>query len=289
MEDIGAVLARGNSPLLKMWRVCVPGGIRPYRKHNHIHFEITLVEGGSGTYQVGQHTYEMTPGCMFVFASNEEHCITRVGDEGLTMLNLHFEPKYLWGSSMDSLSEEGIHICFTHNKTFSHCIRPEHAAPLKDIYMKMYEELQGGDKEWGLVVKSYLNLFLICLIRDFDYAVAGKPLSRDKLRSIRRGIQYIDAHLTEKLTLGDICDYVGISPNYFSGLFHQVSGMTLWEYINSKRIDKAVYMLHTEDKNILEIALSAGFNNTANFNKAFKKHTGMTPREYQKTGEINLS
>ena len=286
MKDIGSVIGRDNSLLLKMWCIYVPPGKREFRKHGHIHFEIVLVEKGTGIYTVGNKEYKIEPDSIFIFASNEPHCITNVDNEGLNIINLHFEPKYLWGNSIDSLSEESINICFSHNKSFENKIKPTDTVELKELFLKIKTELSEGKSEYQLIVKSLLNIFLVTLIRDFDYAEKSIPLSRDRLHSFRRGIKYIDDNLCEKISLSQLSEAVGISPNYFCTLFHNISGLTIWDYINSKRIDKAIYLLHTENMNILNIALECGFNNTANFNKIFKKYTDMTPSEYRKTIDI---
>ena len=67
--------------------------------------------------------------------------------------------------------------------------------------------------------------------------------------------------------------------------------MTLWDYISAKRINKAAQLLATETKtmNILDIATQCGYNSTANFNKAFKKITGMTPSEYRSNRNVMIS
>jgi hypothetical protein len=64
----------------------------------------------------------MSPGDIFIFSSNEYHCITEVGEKGLKLTNLHFEPRYLWGTSTDSFSETNMNICFSHNKDFENKI-----------------------------------------------------------------------------------------------------------------------------------------------------------------------
>lgn len=122
-------------------------------------------------------------------------------------------------------------------------------------------------------------------MRGFYYAAGSPPLSRERLRSVRRSIEYTDTRLSEPLRLADIGKIAGMSPNYFSALFHSVSGITLWDYINSRRVDKAIrHLFEKREADILDIALPCGFNNTANFNKAFKKVTGMTPSEYRAAG-----
>ena len=58
--------------------------------------------------------------------------------------------------------------------------------------------------------------------------------------------------------------------------------MSPWDYITVRRIDLARKLLSDSDRNILDIAMMCGFNNTANFNRAFKKVTGKTPKEIRK-------
>jgi len=48
------------------------------------------------------------------------------------------------------------------------------------------------------------------------------------------------------------------------------------------RLNAAAEALHTTDETVLTIASRCGFENLSYFNRAFKKHFGMTPREYRK-------
>lgn len=102
-------------------------------------------------------------------------------------------------------------------------------------------------------------------------------------------MDYIHRCLTESLTLNGIADAVGVSPTYFSAVFKQVNGVTLWEYINEKRIETAMQIFDSKSgDNVLDVALQCGFNNTAHFNKMFRKYTGRTPSEYRKHGYTAL-
>ncbi len=286
MEEIGVIKSNSGIPLLKMWRVLVPEGKREFRPHSHVQFEISLIEEGSAIYTVGKREYKMTKGSMFVFCSNEQHCITDIAVGGLKLINLQFEPRYLWGNSVDSLSEQSVSICFTHNKAFENKIEPDMANAMREYFLNIKNELIREDREYHLNIKSYLNLMLVTLIRDFNYAKNDTSLSRDKLRAFSIGVKYIDKHLNEKISLNELSKAANMNPNYFCTLFHSVSGTTVIDYINIKRIDNAKYLLYNENKNILEIALESGFNNTAHFNKIFKRHTGMTPRDYRKNSDI---
>ena len=285
IRQIGNICASDSSVLLKMWETDVPCEKRVWQKHSHIQFEIGYVLSGEGTYSAGDNLYDIKSGDVFIFASNELHTITYIGEKGLHLLNLQFDPRYLWGNSTDSLSEESINLCFSHNQDFENRIPAEKAKKLSAYILEIRNEFENGEIEYKLNVKSLLNLILITLIRDFDYTKKSTPLSRDRLRSIRKVVAYIDQNLSEDLSLKVLSDIAGVTPNYFSALFHSVSGITLWEYINSKRIDKAIHLIAEKELSMLEIANECGFNNTANFNKIFKRHTGMTPREYRTCGE----
>lgn len=282
IEEIGTLSASDGQMLLHMWRVEIPAGARPLRRHCHLSFEITMVKAGRGSYTVGERIYPMEPGDMFVFSSNEPHCITQADAEGMTILNLQFEPRLLWGAHADRLTEAHAGFCFSHGKDFENRIEGAANAPIGALFDQLRGEFAEGRAEYALGVRSYLNLLLIQLIRNYGYTHDNIGLSRNQIHAIRRVLEYIDLHLAEEMTLATISERAGISPNYLSSVFHKISGIPLWDYVNSKRIDKACRLLIEEQElTVLAVAMACGFNNTANFNKVFKKMTGITPSEFR--------
>ena len=282
IHEIGNIAAPDGGTFLRMWKVSLQPLKRPLQRHSHITFEIAKAEDGSGIYTVGDKEYPIRKGDFFVFASNEQHCITRADENGLEIINLHFEPRYLWGGSVDLLSSRNINFCFSHNKDFENRIESGRTESFGALFSGIRTELETAKNEYPLAVKSILNLMIITIIRDFNYAAADVRLNKENLRSIHRALNFIDSNLASDLSLTVISGIAGMSPNYFSSLFHSVSGMTLWDYINARRVDAAAYIMAEDDPpKMLEIAMRCGFNSTANFNKAFKKVTGMTPTEYR--------
>lgn len=287
INELGELRASDGSTLIKMWEVSVPRGSRPLVKHSHIRFEITLIAEGSGIYTAGNKQYAIEPGEIFVFASNEQHCITEVGKDGLKIINLHFEPRCLWGRSFDSLSAVNTDFCFRHSPNFENRIPPDRARQIKGFFSAITAEFTERKPEYALQIKSLLNMIIIALLRDLGYRDITIPATKDKNRLIRKAVEYIDTHFEENLTLDRLARLSGLTPNYFSALFRNVSGVCLWEYINSRRIEAAMQLLKSEkSRNVLDIAAQCGFNNTSNFNKTFKKVTGITPKEYRASSEI---
>ena len=292
--DIGMITDPRNNPLLKMWTVQIASGIRPLSQHQHLCFELMMVNDGSGIYCTKTGRYSMQSGDLFVFPSNEWHCITEVGVEGLTITNLQFDPMFIGESlpgSAGSLSPINPAFCFHHKESFCHRIEAVRAKTLAPLFTKIKEELEQQAPGYTLSAKSYLDLFLVTFIRKFDYLDNTYMRSHEHLMNLQLVFSYIDAHLTENLTLRELSDVSALTPTYFSRLFKEIVGVSLWNYISSKRIDKAVRLITAEDcnKTMLEIATECGFNNTVNFNKTFKKIMGMSPREYKNGGLIGIS
>ncbi len=169
INELGEISTSGGV-LLKMWEVIVPSGSRPLVRHSHIRFEITLITAGSGIYTVGDKKYAIKPYEIFVFASNEQHCVTEVGKDGLKMINLHFEPRYLWGRSFDRLSNGNTNFCFQHSPNFENCIPADRARQIRGLFTSAAEEFSKKKPEYALQIKSLLNMIIVALIRDFGYS-----------------------------------------------------------------------------------------------------------------------
>ena len=72
----------------------------------------------------------------------------------------------------------------------------------------------------------------------------------------------------------------GYSRSRFSHLFKSTVGYSLPQYLNLLRCRSVCELMMTSDRPIVDLAVSAGFNNTHTFYSAFKAHYHMTPREY---------
>ena len=288
-ESLGEIISSKNETMLKMWNVHIEAGKRPYHRHGHTRFEITLVTDGDGKYTTSRGKFSMHKGDIVVFSSNELHNISEAGSNGLSITNMHFEPRYLLGTDSDGLSHGYMNFCFTHSPDFKNLIESNRAQPIRELFLKIKDEITEQKGEYRLAIKSYLNLLLITLLRDFRYQSAER-VSNKQLSNMLKAIEYIDGQICEKISLDDISASAGISPNYFCSLFRQLNGTTLWDYISAKRIEKAIQLIseRADSDTMLSIGLQCGFNNTASFNKTFKKQTGMTPTQYRNADDILL-
>lgn len=79
----------------------------------------------------------------------------------------------------------------------------------------------------------------------------------------------------------EIADEIGLTPQYLSKLFKQEVGVTITEYTMSRRIQAAENMLKFSKYTPLEIGNYMNFSSHSHFISCFRKHTGMTPKQYR--------
>jgi len=90
------------------------------------------------------------------------------------------------------------------------------------------------------------------------------------------------------LTLASLSRHLGIPVSYISQIVNESFGSNFCDFVNRYRIEETKQRLNLRARNkqsILEIAFEVGFNSKSSFNSAFKKHTGLTPRDYIKQNQ----
>jgi AraC family transcriptional regulator len=100
--------------------------------------------------------------------------------------------------------------------------------------------------------------------------------------SIQRALDYIEDHLMETLTLESLAEKACFSPYHFHRVFQAMVGDSVMEYVRKRRLTVAAERLFYHDEKVIDIALEVGFQYQESFNRAFKKHFGMSPKQYRK-------
>lgn len=99
---------------------------------------------------------------------------------------------------------------------------------------------------------------------------------------IAKTVLYIRKHLNEAIELEKLAEISCLSKDHFIRLFKKELGTTPLQYINQKKIEKAQFLLITEELAVKEIAFQLAFDDYSYFNRLLKKTTGVTPQEYRR-------
>lgn len=102
-------------------------------------------------------------------------------------------------------------------------------------------------------------------------------------RIVQGAIDYVAQHYGEKdLSVAQIAECLHFSPAYLNVLFKQEMKMTIKQYLNAYRLERAKLLLEKDFGKVTEIAEKCGYANANYFAKVFREATGMTPAEYRK-------
>jgi AraC family transcriptional regulator len=100
---------------------------------------------------------------------------------------------------------------------------------------------------------------------------------------IVRVLEYIEAHLDERLSLDVLAEEAAVSKFHFVSVFSKSVGATPHRHVQHLRMQAAAGMLRDTDKSVLEIALTCGFLSASHFAATFRRHFGQNPSEYRTT------
>ncbi|NGZ76251.1 helix-turn-helix domain-containing protein [Saccharibacillus alkalitolerans] len=100
--------------------------------------------------------------------------------------------------------------------------------------------------------------------------------------AVQKTIDYIERNLERELTGERIAAEAGFSFHHFHRIFRSETGMTMSDYIRSRRLAGAASALLHTDERILDLALRFGFESQEAFGRAFKKIYGLPPARYRR-------
>jgi AraC-like DNA-binding protein len=107
--------------------------------------------------------------------------------------------------------------------------------------------------------------------RAFDYY--------SRLRRIR---EYVREHPEESISLRRAARISSLSEAYFSAFFHEKVGVRFRDWRAHQKILQAIALLESRNRTITEVAMGIGFSDLRTFERTFKRHTGLTPRQFKR-------
>ncbi|WNR46804.1 helix-turn-helix domain-containing protein [Paenibacillus roseipurpureus] len=116
-------------------------------------------------------------------------------------------------------------------------------------------------------------------------SIAYHSLSTQENRSLswlQQGLDYIQIHYAEGITVERVSAYVGVERTHFTKQFKKVYGVPPMQYMQDLKMNEAKHLLVQTDYTLTEIANSVGYPDLFSFSKAFKKHLGVPPTQYRR-------
>lgn len=159
-------------------------------------------------------------------------------------------------------------------RTAIDCGLPEYLAySISDVYINYLSNARDEKKIYDLFVQAFL---------EYCQAVQDWHLSSCS-PSLKACCEYIFSHLTSRITMKDLGNACGLSPNYVSDLFARELGTRPGNYIRSEKLKYAAHLLSHSTTSVSLIAEFLAFPSASAFSSQFRDKYGVTPHQYRKT------
>ncbi len=95
-------------------------------------------------------------------------------------------------------------------------------------------------------------------------------------------LRHIDENLGRRISVADLARIASYEKSHFSTLFTKTFGLSPWKYVVRKRIERVQLALQRSDAKLENLAEAFGFQDAFHLSRAFKRETGLPPREFRK-------
>ena len=252
--------------------------------HYHEECQLTYILEGQGVVMVGDKAEEYREEDLLLIGKNTPHVL------------LH-DKAYYEGNGL--LHARAISIFFskdTFNQVFTQIPETSRIGEFLDqahfgIRIKQTEAKRvGNDLKQMVKLKQVPRVILFMKILDlisknlnFDFISSSIPHVGGKEDNIKlkKIFDYIAENYDKRITLAEIADLINLTPTAFCRFFKLRTNKTFSQFLIEVRINQACKMLSNGNFNVTETFYSCGYNNSSNFHRHFRQHTGLTPLEYK--------
>lgn len=241
--------------------------------HYHEFCKLLLLISGSGGYWIEGQRYALQPGDIVLVGS---HCVHRPEFEAgvpYERIIIYISPEFL---RRQSTPDCDLLECFSGRK--SHVLRPEKGSlRFLSLAESLKRELSGEGYGRVLLSAGLLLRLLVEIGRDFNRGDALQPGPvLPKNSRVQEIMTYIEAHLTEDLTIEGIAERFYLSKYHMMRLFRAATGSSMNSYITQRRLLLARELIG-RGMSATESCFRAGFGSYSSFTRTYGKFFGTTP------------
>ncbi|MBQ7339638.1 MAG: helix-turn-helix transcriptional regulator [Clostridia bacterium] len=250
------------------------------KSDSHPFYELVYLSGGSLTIKSDGFNGELTKGKMVIHKPNEMHSLSCESESAPTVIIIGFTCKE---NSLEQICDLPLTLSPDDVKKLAEIIKegrnvfaPPYNIPVYN--MKKKKKITFGAEQ---MLKNLLEYFLIGILRDFSGAKSEEIETPDKL-SVNQIISYLSDNFIEKITLDELAFIFKTNRSTLCSEFKNFTGKTINEFLNLKKLEIAKHKILSTDKTFTEIAEELNFDSIHYFTRFFKKHTGLSPKEFRK-------
>ena len=249
----------------------------------HIHdcYELFYFISGDVKYYIEGQVYQLEKNDMIVTNSRELHRIVFNSQKNYERKWIQFKSEFIF--PLQTKDYNMLTYIEKRKLGYFNRIRSENVISygIDKYWLEIEKYCQNDSAESSIMIKTLLVQMLIKINKVFSenkIVIMDSFENNEKINTI---LDYINENLNKTITLDLLEKLFYVNKYYLSHIFKKSTGFTVIEYITYKRIIEATKLLY-KGIPILEISDAVGFGDYSNFYKAFKKITGVSPKQYTK-------
>jgi AraC family L-rhamnose operon regulatory protein RhaS len=259
--------------------------------HTHSFYEFVYIDRGFSTHFFNHTTSLLTPGDVFGIRPGDIHGY--VYPKNTILYNCLFNLE-AFGDDIEQIKKlPGVgQILDTDSSPVWQRIRLGPAVRKEAVsYLeRMRLECEQQPLGWETKLKGLLMEFLVMFSRSYLDQCSRQETGEYKYTQyMYKALEYIEDYYTEGILVEEIAAFIGLSPDYFSRMFKQFTGLTPVEYIRYVRLAKATELLRQPDITIADVAMEVGFEDQGYFSRQFKQVIGVSPSRFQRENSMIIS
>lgn len=151
-------------------------------------------------------------------------------------------------------------------------LSPELSMTLTDRY---FQDIEAAETVAELADVS------VTMQKDFVERVHKAKARSHFSKAVQQSMNYIDLHLEEPISLGDIAAEAGYTDYYLSKKFSAEAGESIKAYIGKKRLERAAFLLEATDISLHDISEKLHYNSQSYFTEQFRRYFGISPAKFR--------
>jgi len=246
--------------------------------HWHPELEAFVLDEGAVLVSLPEGEVRLGPGEGYVTNAGALHAIRCATPSPCTYRSLVFDAQVVAGASGSAIDIKYV-APFVGEGRRSYVIRqgdPD-ADQFRSYVATAHQACAGEPEGFEFQVRDALS-GLLMLLRARG---GGEAFETAREARLKQTMSWVDDHLGEHLTVGQIGASVGVSARECQRMFAEGLGTTPMAYVRQRRMELAAQRLRTTDEPIGQVGLALGFDSPSYFTAQFRQVTGMTPRAYR--------
>lgn len=242
--------------------------------HYHEFYKLLFFVSGSGGYFVEGKRYSLIPGDIVLIGS---HCVHRPEFENgapCERMIIYIAPEFLQRESSIACN---LTDCFS--KEYDHVLRPNEKIrhTLFSLIGRIEQELSSNRYGREISSTGMVLQLLVEIARSIRHKEVQKPAPMlPNSRRMLDIVRYLDAHLTEDVSIDDLADKFYISRYHMMRRFREETGTTIHAYVSDRRLMLARDMI-AQGIPATDACFRCGFGSYSSFSRAYGKFFGTTP------------